>query len=346
MVNILHVINGWPSGGITEQTYLICKYLPKEFKQYSIGYCHFDGEFVKKFEDIGVECIHSDLNYSNLKKIIKEKNIHIVHKQTGGGDCPSYVYLLDNIDIPLIETLHCPRKSGIPANLLKKIVYTTEYTYNKNDKDHQDIMQSIQYSIDLNRPIVDKPNIRDKKLKVGRLGRIVPDKRIDIILDLAYRAYEEGLNIDFVLAGQIPQDYPVHIEYGKWFLGEVKKHPNVEYLGFVENKYEFWKTLDICINPTWGASFEIVFLEAMACGIPILTWDNSAAKYVVETAGIVTEESIESLYNGLKILANNPPLRALYGSHGIDLIKTKYSLSKFTEEYTNLYKGVYENFIY
>jgi len=343
MINILHVINGWPSGGIAEQTYLLVKHLPRDqFRQYSIGYCHFDGEFAKKFEACGVPCIESDKYYTNIKQIIADKKIDIVHKQTGGGDFPSYIIEARKLGIPVVETIHCPRMSSLPLNYVKKIIYTTDYTKNKNHHSYFNKMTPIQYALDLKEPF---PFCLDREdnatIKVGRLGRIVPDKRPDVMLDVAELLWNHyGPDVEVHIAGMIPTDYEHHIKYGQEFLERAKNIPNVKYHGFVENKYDFWKSLDVALNPVWETSFDIVFLEAMACGIPIVTWDNSAAKYVVGNAGIVTEENVHSLYQGVCKLVDDPGYGQLLGAIGRGYIMDKYSLSTFIDSYTKLYKEV------
>jgi glycosyltransferase involved in cell wall biosynthesis len=173
------------------------------------------------------------------------------------------------------------------------------------------------------------------------LGRIVPDKRPDVLLGLAATSMMFGDRyFDFKIAGYIPQKDKYSLEYGKKFIEAVDKLENVEYCGFVDNKYDFWKQLDICINPVWETSFDIVFLEAMACGVPILTWDNSAAPYVIGRAGISTKEDISELYNGLMMMYYNVKARKRMSDAGIELIKTKYSLQNFVDSYTNLYRSV------
>lgn len=343
MINILHIINGWPAGGIAEQNYLIAKYLSKDkFKQYSIGYCHFDGYFVKKFEEVGVPCLHSDEKYSDLEKVIKDNKIDIVHKQTGGGDCPSYVYLLKKMNIPLIETIHCPRKSAIPLSHVAMMTYTTPYILYKNPKKSYSKMRPIQYSIDLKKPIVETAPIKKgSKIIVGRLGRIVADKRLETILTLALMSYRDfGNDIEFHLAGMIPTDFRAHIEYGEKFMETVASMPNVTYKGFIDNKYDFWKTLDICINTPLDAGFDVVFLEAMACGIPILSCDNGAVKYVVKKSGIITQEDIHALYNALKKLYKEPETRRTLGNKGLEYIRTEYSIDNLIKEYSRLYSEI------
>ena len=349
MINILHIVNGWPSGGIIEQCYLVCKHLPKnKFSHVTIGFTHFDGAFIKKFEDIGVPCIHSDRDYANLKEVIDKYDIHIVHTQTGGGDYESYVPKLKEWGIPLVHQLHCPRACAIPADEVDTIIYTTPYTYEKNSEEHKKKMKSIQYSIDLKSPIRDIAHIRNFQdtnnypIKVGRLGRIVPDKKPDVLLSLAQMCLQAyGMSVEFHVAGMIPQDYELHIKEGEKFKQYVEQIPNITYHGFVEDKYEFWKTLDICINPVWETSFDIVFLEAMACGIPILTWNNSAAPYVVRSAGLTTIEACNGdMFCGLHRLMSDEELRRTCGNNGIRYIKTHYSLEIFVKEYIALYESI------
>lgn len=340
-MNILHIVNGWPDGGILEQVYLLCKHLPKEFKQYSAGFCHFDGNFVKKFELAGVPCLQSDEQYSNILDLVAEHKIDIVHKHTGGGDYPEYVDVLYNAKIPLVETIYCPRKTGIPFEKARYFVYTTPYTLEKNDVSYKEKMISIQYALDLAKPIFDsRIHSNDHKLKVGRLCRLVPDKRTDVLLNLAAMSVNGELPVEFHLAGVIPQDYAHHIEHGDKILKQIEGFPNITYHGYIENKFDFWKTLDICINPVWEASFDIVFLEAMACGIPIITWNNSAAPHVVRGAGLVTRPYIYDMFLALVFMAENPPVRTELGSNGIEMIKTIYSLENNINAHIDLYRSV------
>lgn len=336
-INILHVINEWPSGGIQEQVYLIIKHLPKnEFRHFVLGHRMVDGAFFKKYEEEGAINIISDSNYIDFYNIVKSNNIQIVHKQTGGGDFPNYVCCCCSNKVPIVESLHCPRASVLPVDKVETIIYTTDYTLNKNDLLHKNKMIPIQYSVDLYSSIVKEAELKDRDvLVVGRLGRIVWDKRPDVIINLAKKSYSVfGDKVLFKIAGYAPDK-----RCRDWFLLESSKLPNLEYVGFVENKYDFWRDLDVCVNPVWETSFDIVFLEAMACGIPILTWDNSAARYVVRDAGIVTEESIDSLFSGLEILMD-PSVRKNLGQNGINRVNSTYSLSMFVRKYTDLYRSI------
>jgi len=347
MINILHIVNGWPDGGILEQFYLLLKYLPKDkFKHYSIGYCHFDGPFVNKCREQGCECIFSDKLYSNLLSVLVNKNIHIVHIWHGGGEQLYYTKLIHDFNIPIIEMLACPRASLLPIEHLYKILYTTPYTYIHNDEEHKKKMLSIQYAIDMFNPLYKEIKCEKKEnIIVGRLSRIVPDKRPDIIIELAKKSYKEFKNkIQFYIAGSIPQDFKAHIIYGKKFVKEVSELSNMKYFGYIPYKYDFWPKLDVCINPVCEASFEIIYLEAMACGLPILTNDNSAAKYVVENAGLVTEDNVDEMYEGLKQLYYDHQLREKLGNRGLELIRGKYNLQNNLDSHQKLYEECYEEF--
>jgi len=341
-INILHVINEWPAGGIQEQVYLLIKHLPKDrFNHFVIGFRQPDGFFFKKYQECGaINIIDENVNYPKMEEVVKQYNIDIVHKQTGGGDCPDYIFRIKDMGVKLVESLHCPRQSSIPIDLVDRIVFTTPYTISKATKEqiYSQKFHSIQYSIDLDSPLVESPKKRAKqdKIVVGRLGRIVQDKRPDVIVKLAEISNNLfGDKIQFKLAGYCPDD-----NMKAQLLSVVSKLPNLSYEGFVENKYEFWNSLDICINPVWETSFDIVFLEAMACGLPILTWDNSAAKYVVYNAGMIPPEDMYMLFSGLVKLYKDPELCRVLGENGIKQIKEKYSLSNFVKKWSQFYEDI------
>jgi len=348
MINVLHICNEYPFSGGLELLKIISKYSPLEFKHYAIAFRDLNGLFRPILEENNITCLDSTSeDYPNLEEVIKKYNINVCHKQTGGGDCPDYVYRLKKIGVPLIETIHCPRKSAIPLDHVNRITYTTYHTLEQNPEDYQKRMTSIQYAVDLEKPfykIGEKKFFNKTPLIVGRMARIVPEKRHDVVLDIARMAwslYRE--KIQFYIAGVINPEIEYSIEYGKNLIAEIDKIPNIHYLGKIDNKYDFYHSLDVCLHPIWGTSFDIPFLEAMACGIPILTYDNSAAKYVVRDAGIVTKESLDSLYNGLKTLYSDVSLREKLGNKGIEYINTIYNKDVWVNSNLDMYKEVLAN---
>ncbi|AJM91324.1 glycosyltransferase family 4 protein [Nitrosopumilus piranensis] len=97
-----------------------------------------------------------------------------------------------------------------------------------------------------------------KKPSVIFIGRIEKIKGIDYLIEAARQLSE----INFYLIGEQKDKY----DFPKNMILLGKKHPN--------QIPEFLRSADIFINPVLRDGFEIVNIEAMACGIPVITTDN------------------------------------------------------------------------
>lgn len=334
-MRILHVINDFLPGGILEQVNNIIEYV-----NVGEGYRHFVTGFRGDVNLINNKalCFNDSKNYDEIINNVKNFEIDIVHKQTGGGDCPDWVrrVQLNYPNIKLVETLHCPRRTAAYRQM-DAIIYTTDYTLIQNEGLNKDKFHSIMYPItDREYPenYIETKHTDKDIICVGKMGRIVPEKCWDDMIALADLVYPKyGDRVQFLFAGYIPEGS----QYGVKFQEECAKRVNVSYLGFFKDKYEFWDKLDICVNPVWETSFDIVYQEAMNCCIPVVTWDDSAAKYVVEDAGIVTDRNVESLFKATSQLIDGVEERKSFAYLGKKLIQEKYDVKIFKEKFEKMY---------
>ena len=126
-------------------------------------------------------------------------------------------------------------------------------------------------------------------------GRLVPKKGFQHLLEACGPEYE------LVLAGpgQIPADIP----------------PGVTFLGSVDRQdlRGLYQASDIFVLPAVGEMFTLVMQEAMACGLPVVTTNESAyADYDLDAAGIALVEPEPQVLREtfLAIIADAP--RMLY----------------------------------
>lgn len=55
---------------------------------------------------------------------------------------------------------------------------------------------------------------------------------------------------------------------------------------------EFYSSADVCVNTTKYETFGMVSIEAMACGTPVIVYDNTASQYLVpDGCGVVVREN-------------------------------------------------------
>ncbi len=119
---------------------------------------------------------------------------------------------------------------------------------------------------------------------------------------------------------------------------------SVVFLGYLpeENKIDAFKSADVFVFPTLYEGFGIVFLEAMASSLPIVTTDSAGNKEIVENNKngllIKTKNSLEIAEAVIKLLENKT-LRAKISKANKRKV-LDYEWKKVTEKYLEIYEDV------
>jgi len=156
------------------------------------------------------------------------------------------------------------------------------------------------------------------------LGTIEPRKNIANLL----RAYSK-------LPKNIKDQYPLVLAGGggwnddeiKSEIEKVKKDSQIIQTGYVDEKDipALYSGAELFLYPSHFEGFGMQILEAMACGTPVLTANNSSLPEVGgDAAYYVDDKSVDSLKNGIEKLLSDPDLRK-------DLVKKgKQQIKKFS----------------
>ena len=129
------------------------------------------------------------------------------------------------------------------------------------------------------------------------------------------------------------------------------KTPNKNFIAvpYIKEKNILSKYLaatDVFLHPTQGDSFGIIAGEALACGIPVVTWNIDAMPEVVphKKAGyIAILDDEEDLRRGIEYILSLP--KEEYERMSIwsrKWVSDNFSLEKMCEEYMALYAQVLE----
>jgi len=176
------------------------------------------------------------------------------------------------------------------------------------------------------------------------LGSLVPYKGPDILLNAFSRVNKEIPNAELVFAGR--GEMQVELEKLSKRLNIEK---NVKFAGFIEEDLKpfYYKAADIfCLPSTnMGESFGIVNLEAMACGIPIISSKLGGIPDVVndmENGILVKPGDPESLADALIFLLENKDIRKKMGTDGRKKVE-EYSWEKIAEKTENIYNRLLES---
>lgn len=121
----------------------------------------------------------------------------------------------------------------------------------------------------------------------GYLGTIQPRKNLDVLVD-AFLAAAGDHDWRLVIAGRLrPGEKPA-------FLG---RDPRIVYVGAIadEDVPAFFGSLRCMVSPSSYEGFGLTYLEAMACGCPVVGLSNSSVPEVVGDAGVLMERADAAL---------------------------------------------------
>ncbi len=136
------------------------------------------------------------------------------------------------------------------------------------------------------------------------VGRLAEQKGFDRLLRVCRRLNRDGF------------------DYRVWILGEGEKRPeleaeiakggleNVSLLGNKSNPFAYMKTADWLICTSRHEGFNTALQEAVWCGVPILSVENSGTRELLGDSeyGIVTENTEDAFYEAMTRVLTQPQL--------------------------------------
>lgn len=143
-----------------------------------------------------------------------------------------------------------------------------------------------------------------KKLNIISVGRLHSMKGYDRLIEVVDKLTKEKKlsNIELQIFGDGPE-----FENLNNLIKNKKLNNIIKLMGRVNNPYIYIKNADLFILSSVYEPFGLVIVEALTLGIPVLATKNSATDKLIKNKynGMVVENSIDGLYEGLKDLINN-----------------------------------------
>ena len=150
---------------------------------------------------------------------------------------------------------------------------------------------------------------------------------------------KKGLNEFIKLSKDLPSEYQI-ILVGTTKIIDQQLPKNIISIHKTESKKELaeiYSSADIFINPTFEDNFPTVNLEALACGLPVMTYETGGSPEMLnENCGIVVEKGN---YNELKKQILSISKHKLLSKNCIMQAK-KYDYNKKCFEYIKLFNIV------
>ena len=186
---------------------------------------------------------------------------------------------------------------------------------------------------------VDRKNLAlsDKDFLIISIGRIIKRKGLQYLLYAIQKLEDKRLKL--LIIGEGPEKDTLKMLSKKLGLeGQVK------FLGFVgeEKKYQYLSVSDLFVLPSLHEGFGIVFLEAMYCGLPIITTNNGGQTDFLkdgENGFLVPVKDSDNLAERIQQLYDNQELRQKMSENNLKKINDYY-IESTAERYGEIFKIV------
>lgn len=150
----------------------------------------------------------------------------------------------------------------------------------------------------------------DGRTRLVAVGTLKASKGYDRMLRIIRRLNEENYPVHLYILGIGPEQQAL-----KKYVLENSLGDCVTFLGYRTNPYKYVSKCDLFICASHAEGFSTAATEALIAGTPVCTVEVSGMREMLgehDEYGIVTENSEEALYQGIKRLLDDPALLARY----------------------------------
>ncbi len=172
------------------------------------------------------------------------------------------------------------------------------------------------------------------------LGRINYKKGLDILAQAFGILSKQFQDLFLVIVGP-DNNYREKLEIILRKQGVIEK---VVFTGLLDgdNKLEAYVDAEVFVLSSYSENFGMTVIEAMACGTPVVISNMVGIHREVNknNAGIVTENSVESLVNAIKLLLDKKELRMEYSENGKKFVNQYYDIEKVADMMITEYENI------
>ena len=248
--------------------------------------------------------------------------------------------LPDNIDIPVVHTLHGPATEGTIERCVEFSKNPNHYFVaisNKQKKNYMALNSNINF-IDTVHNAIDVKSISwgaDKEKFFLFVGRVNWEKGLEMAIRVASKA-----NINLVMAVKMSEDFEKEF-FRKEIKPLINQYPKTLLLKLQEDLPRemildlYRRAKCTLFTSQWEEPFGLVMIESMACGTPVIGLRRGAVPEVIADgkSGFVVDtedEMVQAIKNIDKIKSQDCR----------EHIESYYSRERMAERYTAVYKKI------
>ena len=172
---------------------------------------------------------------------------------------------------------------------------------------------------------------------VVMVARMLIDKGVREYVGAADLLASKGVEARYQMAGSPDSGSRLSItgdQYARW-----KRESAVEFLGFQEDTYNVIAESDIAVLPSYHEGLPLFLLEAMSCGLPVVTTDVVGCRSLVKhgiNGLLVPARNVSALADAIERLVSDPELRAKLGAAGRRMAIERFDQQLVLPQYAKL----------
>jgi glycosyltransferase involved in cell wall biosynthesis len=289
--------------------------------------------------------------FTSIRNLAHQTNADIVHAHGYKADIYAFLALRKSA-IPLVSTCHTWYDNDLAVKLYgmadRFVLRSYAAVVAVSAEVEQQLLNSgvtrekihlVRNGIDL-RPFDNpSPSLRESPtpLIVGLIGRLAPEKGVDIFIQAAQRVLAELPSTRFVIIGDGPDRDKLQS-----LIDELHIDSNVTLLGRRDDMPSVYASLDLMVSSSRQEGLPIALLEGMASRRPIIATSVGDVPTVIRnnaTGILVPPANIDALATAIITLLKESTLREHLGSAARKLIEDDFSAARMTADYLRVYEA-------
>ena len=158
--------------------------------------------------------------------------------------------------------------------------------------------------------------IDDGSIRIVSMGTLKKVKGFERLLGIIKRLQNEHYRIHLYLLGKGPLQNEL-----EQFVSANNLNDCVTFLGYHTNPYKYVSKCDLFVCSSYREGFSTAVTEALIVGTPVCTTEVSGMKEMLgdhNEFGIITDNNEDALFEGIKLLLDNPDLLTHYRKKALE----------------------------
>ncbi|MBP1915424.1 glycosyltransferase involved in cell wall biosynthesis [Lederbergia galactosidilyticus] len=294
-----------------------------------------------------------------VEKIYKEFEFDLIHSHVALPDGYAAMMVAEKYAKPLVVTIHGQdfqqtiHKNNKCKNAIEKVLQAADKTtlvsgkLNRIRKNAFPVLQDDNFSV-INNGVSDffiEESV-ERKLKTEitllSVSNLIETKGIDLNIKALSKIVKHYPKIRYNIIGDGPQK-PELVSLAK----NLNLENNIFFLG-TQSRQDVKKNMleaDVFILPSWNEAFGVVYIEAMATGLPVIGCKGEGIEDIVEDGKegyLIDPKNVSELSEKILFLVSDLNIRQKLGENARNKVKASFTWSHKAMELTELYNNIHE----